>query len=288
MKKILITGAHGFIAKHISRAIKGAGCYVIGTSRSPEPLDNFDEVLYGELGKPLAGVYDRHGIDALIHCAFDKGATDNISNAEGTRIWAEEAEKNNVEMQIFMSSISADEDAIASYGKRKYETEEWFLSHNHIVFRLGLVVGNGGLFESIVSSVKKSPVIPLIDRGRTLTYLTEVDQLGEIVSDTVLRKNRIEGSRIWYLQQAEPYRFVDILKAVRKHLKCRCLLVPVPYGLILWVVGFLERLNLFTLGLNTNNIKGLRQLEGKTFRSDLKDLGYPEAPLEALIRKIRL
>lgn len=285
MKKVLITGANGFIARTLAGALKAPGFHVIGTSRNPTPLDGFDEVVHGVLGEKLTDVFEKNDIDAIVHCAYDKDESDNIKNAEGTYIWAEQAKENHVGTQIFLSSLSADEDAIAPYGQKKYEVEKWFVSHGHVVFRLGLVIGRGGLFGKIVESVKKSPVVPLIDGGKALTYLTDVDTLSEVIRDTITESNDVSKGRVTFLQQKDPVMLVDILKEVRKQLKLSRLLLPIPYWPVFLVLSVAEKLKFLKLGINTNNLKGMRQLGLKTFDSDLTALGYIETPFEKLIGK---
>ncbi len=199
MRKVLITGANGFIAKNIARVLKETGFSIIGTSRHPVFVPEYDEIIRGVLGEPLKDVFENHKIDVVVHCAYDKDDIDNDNNAEGTLIWAEQAEKSEVGLQIFMSSISADSDALSPYGQKKYEVEKWFITHNQLVFRLGLVVGNGGLFGRIVATVKKSPLIPLIDKGKTLMYLSDIDTISQVVRDTIMNKNKIIKGRVWYL-----------------------------------------------------------------------------------------
>jgi nucleoside-diphosphate-sugar epimerase len=285
MKKVLITGANGFIAKNIARTLKASGLNVIGTSRNPAPLKNYDEVVRGILGKPLKDVFETHAIDAIVHCAFDKDEVENVKNAEGTHLWAEQAGENNVGLQIFMSSISADEIALAPYGQKKYEVEKWFIEHNQIVFRLGLVVGRGGLFGRIISTVRNSPIIPLIDMGRTLFYPSDVDTISFIVLETVTGENNIERGKIWYLQQETPVCFADILKEIRKQYGLFRVFVPVPYFAVSIMLNLIEKLKFLKLGISTNNLKGLRQVKEKTFKSDLGVLGYQETPIEILIKK---
>jgi nucleoside-diphosphate-sugar epimerase len=286
LRKVLITGARGFIAKNTARILKEAGCFIIGTSRNPAPLSHYDEVIHGILGKPLKDVFQNHKLDAIIHCAFDKEDTDNIKNAEGTYIWAEQAEKNHVELQIFVSSLSADDSALAPYGRKKYEVEQWFLKHNHIIFRPGLVVGSGGLFGRIVTMVKKSPVIPLIDRGKTLTYFTDINILSEIVRDTIFKENRVTRSKIWNLQQEAPVYFGAILKGIAKHYKLFRLFIPVPHIVISLILNLSEKLTVFKFGMSINNLRGMRQHGQKEYKSDLHLLGYPETPIEELIKKM--
>lgn len=285
MKKVLITGANGFIAKSTARALKEAGCFVIGTSRNPGPVPHCDKIVHGILGEPLKDVFENHKLDAVVHCAYDKDDIDNVRNSKGTILWAEQAEKSKVGLQIFMSSISADPDALSPYGQKKYEVEKWFIEHNQIVFRLGLVVGNGGLFGRIVATVKKSPLIPLIDSGKTAMYLSDVDTISEIVRDTIMSKNKITKGKIWYLQQGEPVFFIDILREIRKQHSLFRIFIPVPYFVVSVLLSLTEKIKFIKIGINTNNLKWSRQVRCKKFKSDLNYLGYPEASIETLIKK---
>lgn len=286
MKKVLITGANGFIAQYTAGVLKEEGCFIIGTSRKAAPVSHFDEIFHGTLGKPLEGVFEKHSPDAMIHCAFDKGDTDNMRNAKGTSMWAEQAEKSEVALQIFVSSLSADENALAPYGRKKYEVEQWFLQHNQIVFRPGLVIGKGGLFGRIVETVKKSPVIPLIDNGRTLTYVTGVDTLTTVIADTVFNRNNVTRARVWNLQQASPVYFGDILKEISAYYRLSRLFIPIPSIVISLILYLADKFDFFKHGITVNNIKGMRQHGQKEYTSDLHFLGYAETPIEEMVRKL--
>jgi nucleoside-diphosphate-sugar epimerase len=285
MKNVLITGAHGFIAKNTARILKEAGFFVIGTSSRPEPVPNFDDIFYGVLGEPLKEVFGKHRVDVIVHCAYDNRDVTNLKNAEGTLVWARQAEKNNVILQIFMSSLSADEDAVAAYGQKKYEVERWFVAHNQVVFRPGLVVGNGGLFRRIISTVQKSPFIPLIDGGRTLTYVSDIDTVCQVIRDLALEKNKVERGRIWNIQQETTFFFVDILKEISRQCNLCRIFIPIPYFMVSLVLLLAGKLKFLRLGININNLKGMRQLGKKDIKSDLPELGYPDTSLKTLIEK---
>jgi|Deesub1362A_J573_1020465.scaffolds.fasta_scaffold00670_22 nucleoside-diphosphate-sugar epimerase len=284
MKKVLISGAGGFIARHISKKLKDAGFYVIGTSRTPRPIPNYDEVYQGILGEPLEDIFENHEIDAFIHCAHDKHDIDNKKNAKGTCIWAKQAEKNKVELQIFISSLSADEDAITPYGRMKYEIEKWFISHGHIVLRPGLVIGDGGLFKATVLMVKKMPVLPLFDMGKNLTYITDVHIISTIVRDILIHTEKFQRGKIYFLQQRNPVYIVEMLKKIRKQLETFCIFVPLPAFVLSFLIKFSDITGIRNfLGININNLKGMRIFNNKTFRYDLSELGYPDRSLDTLI-----
>ena len=285
MKKVLITGARGFIAKNTARVLKETGFFVIGTSSRPEYVPNFDDIFHGILGDPLKEVFEKHRIDAVVHCAYDKNDIDNKKNAEGTRIWAVQAEKNNVNLQIFISSLSADEDAAAPYGQKKYEAEKWFIDHNHVVLRPGLVIGNGGLFNTIVAMVKKSPIVPLIDRGKTIAYVSDIDTISNIIRDVILNTTPAERGKVWSIQQELPLFFGDILREIAKQCHLTRLFIPIPYVIVSILLSLGEKFKFQKLGINTNNLKGMRQFSRKKYTSDLKRLGYQEPPMNILIKK---
>ncbi len=89
----------------------------------------------------------------------------------------EEAEAAGVPLQIFLSTLSAEPDALSDYGRAKYELEQRFTAAQQIVFRLGVVVGDGGMYARIRSSATRLPVTPLLDGGRQLIYVLGIDTL---------------------------------------------------------------------------------------------------------------
>jgi hypothetical protein len=169
----------------------------------------------------------------------------------------------------------------------KYELERWFLAHNHVVFRLGLVVGSGGLFQSMISMVKNMPVLPLIDMGRNLTYISDVNTVSNIVKDFVIHTEKFQRGRIYYLQQNEPVYIKDILKVIRTNLKTSCIFVPVPSFVLSFLIRMIELAGFISpFGINVNNLKGLRQFNNKRFYSDLTSLGYTNIAMEDLIKEV--
>jgi nucleoside-diphosphate-sugar epimerase len=287
-KKILITGSNGFVGRNIAKALKDSGFYLVGIIRrdATNAIEHFDEVFKGLLGEPLKQVYETHKIDGIIHCAYDKNDTEHIINTRGTRLWAEQAAEHNVNLQVFISSISARPGAISLYGKSKYELEQWFIRNHHICFRLGLVIGDGGLFKTLVELLKKFPVFPLIDRGNTQTYLSDVETIGKIVRDVVKQNSNDHRGRVWNLYQPESYKFKVILKAIKSGFKTFCLLIPVPYFMLeipLWVI---EKIKWIKIGINRSNLLGIRQNTNPEMKSDLETFGYPAIPLDTLVKKL--
>lgn len=121
--------------------------------------------------------------------------------------------------------------------------------------------------------------------GRTLLYPSDVDTISQIIRDTILKENKVTRGKIWYLQQEAPVSFVDVLREIRKQYHLLRIFVPLPYFVVSILLSLSEKLKFLRSGINTNNLKGLRQVRGKKFKSDLHYLGYIDTPVEILIRK---
>ena len=116
MKKILVTGATGFIGHPVCRALIKSGRSVTGAVRSISSSLIKSEVEYvsvGDISLKTSWKDILAGIDCIVHCAgrvhkmsknqdFDLY---NLINKEGTRNLAEQAAEAGVKRLIFLSSI---------------------------------------------------------------------------------------------------------------------------------------------------------------------------------------
>lgn len=281
MGAILFTGAGGFIAQHAAKRMKDAGFRTIGVSRRPRNLSHFDAVYKGILSEPLEGVF-AESIDTVIHCAYHSGKNDYSVNVEGTLLWAEQAEEQGIAHQIFLSSVSARADSASSYSRGKHVLEQWFTSHNHAVLRLGLVLGKGGLFRRMTGLMKRCPVLPLLDGGRSPVYVSGVKDVCEAIKMAVEGQDWAAG-KTWNIFQSNPYRLREILDEFKKQAHASCLFISVPSSLALVLVRILERIPLVKLGISSNNIIGLGQSASLEWTSDYFRFGLEDTSLENLI-----
>jgi nucleoside-diphosphate-sugar epimerase len=285
MKTVLISGANGFIGGYIAKAMKNPGVKIIGIDVEPKPLKHFDEVYRGRLLEPLKDVFDKEKIDVFIHCAYHMGKDEYKTNVTGTILWAKQAQKNNAPLQIFVSSISAREDSLSVYGRLKYDTEKWFVQNDQVVIRLGLVIGNGGFFQRMVSMVRKWPMLPLLNQGKSLVYFIGIEDVCKAIRDLAMRRDSVQRGIIWNFFQPNPVVLRMVLQEIKKQYRFFCIFIPVPYGLVLNSVLLLERIPFLKLKMNSNNIRGLRQNDNLDFESDFSRFGYKEFSIEDLVKK---
>ncbi len=282
MKTVLITGANGFIARAVAAAFARSGVRVIGVSRPGAPVAGFDRVFRVKLGESMNPVLADEPVDAVVHCANDSRRDSFAVNVEGTRRWIGEAHARGVRTQLLMSSLSAREDALADYGRSKWAIEQTMRDVGGTSFRLGLVVGNGGMFQRMVQALAR-PVVPLLDGGRSRVYVLGIDFVADATQRVVSGELPSAVGRLLHLQQPEPYRLVDVLRAARAAYGYRCVLVPVPSLPVLWALTMVERFSFLNLPVTSTNVRGLRQSGMESFPSDFKELGGQEETLAELV-----
>lgn len=286
MTTVLITGAGGFIARNVAKMLQQEGMKTIGISRKTLHVPFFDTIYTASLGESLNPFFRREAIDVLVHCAHHGGKKEHEINIQGTMLWMEEARAHGVELQIFLSSLLARRDALSEYGRVKFELERHFVTSNQVVYRPGLVVGKGGMFGKMKKSIKRLPVVPLLDRGKTRVYVTGIDFLCSVIRDCIFTKGNGLRGRAWAIHQPNTYDLQAVMMSIRRRFRYSCWFLPVPSSLVLGVLQAAERVPFITLPLRSTNIKGLKQSGQENCRSDFDMFGYPEEDLDALIKKI--
>lgn len=231
---IAVTGANGFVGRHVCAALADAGQGVRALVRNPvaTALPDATEVIalpsLGATTDPKKLARALSGADVLIHLAAhvhimnadgDDPAFHEV-NVTGSQRLAEAAAAAGIRRIVFISSVKAvgersDSDPITSstipapedaYGRSKYAAERALreiaarTDIELVVLRPTFVYGwpPSGNFKSVIAAVLKGLPLPLaaIDNRRDMTYVGNL-------ADAVLRACTAPGL------QAEPYFLSD-------------------------------------------------------------------------------
>tara|TARA_A100001015_G_C14973169_1_gene706028 strand:- start:410 stop:1393 length:984 start_codon:yes stop_codon:yes gene_type:complete len=132
MKKILVTGATGFIGKSICQNLLKSGRSFSGSVRSInlDPSDiNTNYISVGDIGPNTEWKVALEGVECIIHCAgrahvMKETKTNELKiyrsvNVEGTKRLAEQAAKAGVKRLVFLSSIKVNGEVT---GKKQINT----------------------------------------------------------------------------------------------------------------------------------------------------------------------
>ncbi len=283
-RTIAVTGANGFIGSCLVEYFAGKDWQVRALQRKPGATEQ-NNVTYHQfsLGEPL-DEKDFNGIDWLVHSAYQVYSAKNRDadriNREGTNDLIRVCRKNDINI-IFLSSFSAHEEAESHYGRSKLEVETLFDLQRDTVLRLGLVLGNAGLFSNTVDITRKLKIIPLIDNGSQPVQILLLDDLCRIIEK--LTDSKLSGK--YNVATTEIYTIRDLYKQVADQLHLKRFFVPFPLILLQLIVGVIELLRI-PIGIDSENVLGLKHMRSFETKEDLEALGIKLSALKQSIESL--
>ncbi len=186
-RRILITGATGYIGRRLVAAALGSGYGVVAAVRDPRRMAPapgltaaaYDLGDYSDLDELLAG------IEAIVHLAVildPEPGSDQDPNTRGSRRLLAAARRQGVRRFVFLSSQSAREDAPTRYGRSKWQVEQMLTASGEVAIRPGMVSGgpSRGVYGQLLRLLKRSAVMPVIRPGAPL-YPVHVDDLCAVI-----------------------------------------------------------------------------------------------------------
>lgn len=272
---VAITGASGFIGRHLCAHFAALGWEVRAFVRNPAAAPPAPGVKQFLCDLPdqldLAGL---QGARALVHCAYMTRFTDLEAarrvNDEGTRKVLAACERAGVPARVFLSSQSAHETAESYYGRSKLALEELFRGPEDVVIRSGLVLGASGegLFHRMRDMVRSSRVIPLFGGGHQPIQTIHVEDLCRAIAAAVTRG--LTG--LFTVAEPRALEMGQLLREIASRLGKRPLFVPFPMSPALLVLRVIEGLRI-PFPVSSENLIGLKCLRASDTSSDLARLG---------------
>jgi nucleoside-diphosphate-sugar epimerase len=266
--KIAVTGATGFVGGELVSYLTAQGHEVIRLLRQSAgtATDRFFDM------RSTDSIPDLRGIDALVHTAFvkyDKAKLPDSSEINITMALAlEKACHKTGTKFIFLSTMSAHDEALSRYGKHKFDIEQKLDQSKDLVLRLGLVIGSRGLFDTIKKAISNGAFIPLVGNGGQPIQTIAVSDVCRIVEIGILKN--IDG--LYTIGTEKVYTLKDLYTAIAKRLNKKPIFISVPYGLVNLALGTIETLRI-PFNVSKENLLGLKQLKAFKTKKDLEKLG---------------
>lgn len=257
---IAVTGASGFVGRALTTHLARSGFEVRALSRegAGPRLPNVAHVRY-ELTEPLS----LEGARAVVHTAFAEqipGGPD--PNLTGARLLRDAARAAGAK-PIFLSSFSAHEEAISSYGLSKLAIERLFDGPADAVLKLGLVVGDGGVFARMRAAAQGRPLLPVPGAGKPVQVVALEDVCRAV--EQVVQAD-LAGTFWVATPDAVPMRTL-----YRTLAGPRVRLVPLPLPPLFLAARAARRLHV-PLPFSVDNVAGLMRLRAHPTRDDLARL----------------
>ncbi len=174
--KVLLTGASGFIGRHLQSALLAAGHTVVPISRRH--------------GVDLAGLTSARdwlphlaGVDRVIQAAGilaeTRGQSFEILHVQAPCALFEACVEAGVPRVVQLSALGADVSAFSGYHRSKHAADEALrrLPLDAFVVRPSLVDGDGGASSTLFRRLARLPVLPVVGDGRQQIQPIRLDDL---------------------------------------------------------------------------------------------------------------
>lgn len=253
-----MTGATGFVGRHVCRALLAAGHSVVGLARSEPPAGSpgyVEGVTYrrGDVRDPADRlVGSMEGCQAVVHLVGiiaevrTQGQTFEAVHVAGTRHVVEAAQKAGAarERFVYVSAVGADLEARSEYSRTKAVAERAVEESGlpYTILRPSIVLGpDADFLEQIEGLIRKPPgspfplpFVPVPGRGTNLFQPVYIDDLARCVVAAVSSGEETRG--LFEIGGADQVSFNALIESVQRHLGVtkRLLHVPVP---LLWAAA---------------------------------------------------
>jgi uncharacterized protein YbjT (DUF2867 family) len=190
------------------------------------------------------------GVSHAVHLAYDfRAPSQELANLRQTVQLVNDLRDAGLVFQCFVSSLSAGPHSISEYGRTKFAIEEAISSHDVLVIRPGLVIGNGGIWSRIETFIRKFHVAILPGGHRALSPAIDAKDLCRVLLENCLRR---EPGLIYVF---EDFR-TTFYKIIRNRLADTWYLpLPIPTSFLALGLGLLGKLG-FTTPVRKDNLEG--------------------------------
>ena len=228
--RVLLTGASGFIGRHLQQALQAAGHEVVPISRRYGV--DFQQMLSVERWLPHL-----QGVDAVINSvgiiAETQGRTFAALHQHAPIALFQACAAVGVKRVVQISALGADEQAFAPYQLTKKAADdalrrlplEWF------VLRPSLVYGAGGVSFKLFNALANLPVIPVVGDG---TQRIQPVHISDVVATVLHCLYASPAQRTLDVVGVYPLSFVEWLQILRRQAgKSPAHVLPIPLPLVM-------------------------------------------------------
>lgn len=155
----LVTGATGFVGRHLVPALLEDGWRVRALTRRPEQYDGPGEVVGGDVSDPAGLVEALRGVDVAYYLVHSLDRTDYAErDARAALAFSAAAEAAGVEQIVYLGGLGSDDDRLSEHLRSRREVEH-LLARTSVpvtALRAAIVVGAGGISWEITRQLVKN------------------------------------------------------------------------------------------------------------------------------------
>jgi nucleoside-diphosphate-sugar epimerase len=277
MPHLIISGGNGYLGEALVGAALGRGWQVTSLERRPKARGAARlRRLPWCLGDPLpAAVLDgRDAADTMIvHAAheWDTAGGADDPNRAGTNALLHSSRALGIGRFVFVSSVSAREDALNVYGRLKWQLEERVSAEGGVSARVGLVYGGARRAQyGVLLRLAGMGLLPMIDPHRQVQPI----HLSEVCAGLLsLAAARRLAHGVYVLAAPAAITFAEFLRTLARVVhRRRLLILPVPAAFALLAADLNHRIP-FLPTVNRERILGLKGMQFVPSGEGLSEIG---------------
>ncbi|MGD1148447.1 MAG: complex I NDUFA9 subunit family protein [Thermoanaerobaculaceae bacterium] len=249
-RRVLLTGARGFVGREVRRQLLEKGWEVVAISRHQRS----DEARPGVI-QVAADVADEGwqrwcgGCSAAIHLVGiirevpREGVTFDRAHRLTTERVISACREIGIQRLVHMSALGTRANAATAYHRTKWQGEEAVRGSNlaWTIFRPSLIFGPGdGFTSALAPAVKRFPVFPVFGSG---TYAMQPISVAEVAHCFVAALDDPAAvGQTYDLGGPEALTYDEVLRRIADALGVRRTLVHIPLGLSRFMVSVIQHL----------------------------------------------
>ena len=250
MQRVFVTGATGFVGRHVVQCLMESGHAVRILARRPvrqHLLPEGIEVSHASLTDQEGLEATLSGIDAVVHLVAiirERGeATFDSVNHLGTARLAKAALSAGVSRFVLMGAIGAVDDPRFPYLQSKWRGEQALIQSGlpYTILRGSIIFGEGDEFVNTLGGlVRVFPLVPVIGRGNVRFQAIHVEDVAHSIARTLELDEA--KNRIIEIGGPEHITYDGILDAIAETYGCKRWKLHLPIGLMRPAVKLMEKL----------------------------------------------
>ncbi|MBN1779923.1 SDR family NAD(P)-dependent oxidoreductase [bacterium] len=275
--KILLTGATGFLGRHIVRKLNAEGADVRALVRNTSQTAHLESskltFIEGNLRDRASIEKAVKNVDVIVHAATSKGGPwpeFYADNVQGTAWLLEEAVKNKVKRFVFISSVAVyDHGSVKNgaviaedhlkethpnhYSRSKKEAEALIEQANRehglatVIIRPACIYGPGGFWYPSRLGFSAGRNYTVLGRGTSVVPLSHVDSVAEMIWLSIVKPEA--AGKSYNVVEDEAVTRIDFLRMTREYLYPDMKAIRFPAGLARFIAWGL-RTGLKMAGMN--------------------------------------
>jgi NADH dehydrogenase len=249
---ILVTGATGFVGRHIVRTLRESGrdvrCLVRDPARASELEALGCEIVQGDMADEASLERAVAGCDRVVHLvAIIAGRPEDFERvmSDGTRSLVAAARDAGVGRFIHMSALGVSEETkdLVPYYRAKWAMEQAVIGSGleYVIFRPSFVFGpGGGAITEFVRLVRFLPAVPVVGAGEQRIQPIFIDDVAACVDRAIDLPG--VANRTFELGGPEVVSWNELWERIARTLGKRRRLVHLPVGLLRAQAAVMEKL----------------------------------------------